>query len=584
MAWKRVFTRYWGRILSWGSIGLLWCIALTLGYIGIIKLGQGAAAAYTPTDSLYLALQLFALNTSFAPGPKPWELEVARFLAPVVAAYTLLLGIAYLFVEQVQSLRLAYLRNHVVICGLGRKGVLLAAAFRGRGLAVVVIDQDRDNPLLSACRELNIFVLIGDAASPEILRRAGVARAQILLAVSGDDPVNAEIAIHARNLAARRTGSPLNCLVHVVDSHLRELLRERELAIEEGAAFQLEFFSSYHLGALAMLDEYPPFGPAQRQPVLLVIGLGNMGRSLVVRAARMWRSSMATSGEQLRIFVVDRDAQSKVETLKLRYPRLTTVCDLTSLQMDIRRAEFQRADFLFDADGQPAVSSVYICLDDDSLGLSAALLLRQHLRGHSIPIVVRTASETGLATLLQQEGDADSAFADLRVFPLLERTCEPDLLLGGAHEILARAFHEHQTDTHAAAADSPAGDLSMLRWDELPDQVKESNRQAARQIGVALRAVGCSLAPLTDWDADSFEFAPEAVESIARLQHDQTHRQSSSARRASADRTRASRRKQRSAAVAWEDLSETEREKERMAMRALPRFLAQAGLQIVRVK
>src|SRR3712207_5394834 len=46
--------------------------------------------------------------------------------------------------DQLQSWRLRRLHGHVVICGLGDKGMLLTKAFREQGQPVVVIEQDDD--------------------------------------------------------------------------------------------------------------------------------------------------------------------------------------------------------------------------------------------------------------------------------------------------------------------------------------------------------------------------------------------------------------------------------------------------------
>jgi voltage-gated potassium channel Kch len=650
--WRRCVLRAW-RAGRWLIIGGLWLITLALGYVGFAKLSAATGQARSPWDLFYLALQLFILESGSAVGPKTWELELARLLAPTVAAYTAVQALADLFVEQFQGWRLRRIRGHVVICGLGRKGFLLAKAFHERGEQVVVIEQDEDDNLLQPCRDLGALVLIGDATDRETLCRAGVQRAKYIVAAGGDDGANAEIAVHARTLAAGRHGQPLTCLVHVVDPQLCDLLREREIGAGDDSAFRLEFFNVFDLGVRAMLEEYPPFGSRKQvdketgrqvravldgnlsvaetsssPPHLLVVGLGRMGRSLVVRAARSWRERQrvilsgsssqsplhgqsseacpapspgpsARTGwpdearepcrreSRLRITVIDWEADRKVETLHLRYPELHKVCELIPRQMDVRWPEFERADFLYDAGGRCAVTAVYICLDDDSLGLTTALALLQKLRGQRaqrVPIVVRMADDAGLATLLREAGRDSDSFADLHAFGLLERTCRPDLLLGGTHETLARAIHEDYVRGQAAAGQTALTNPAMLPWDELPENLKESNRWQADHIGVKLRAVGCGLAPLTDWDAESFEFTPEEVEQMARLEHERWIAERLRAGWTYAPDPKDLARKTSPDLVPWDELSEAEREKDRSSVRGLPRFLARAGLQVYRMK
>lgn len=59
----------------------------------------------------------------------------------------------------------------------------------------------------------------------------------------------------------------------------------------------------------------------------------------------------------------------------------------------------------------------------------------------------------------------------------------------------------------------------MVPGDELLESLKESNRRQADHIGVKLKAVGCGIAPLTDWEAERFQFTPEEVERMAEMEH-----------------------------------------------------------------
>lgn len=77
------------------------------------------------------------------------------------------------------------------------------------------------------------------------------------------------------------------------------------------------------------------------------------------------------------------------------------------------------------------MTAAYVCLDDDPLALSTGLVLLQRLAQTRVPIVVRLEDETGLATLL---GGVEGAcgYDSLRPFPLLARTCRPEVLVGPA--------------------------------------------------------------------------------------------------------------------------------------------------------
>jgi len=168
-------------------------------------------------------------------------LNVARVVAPLVAGYTALQALGQLLAEEFQSFRLRFLYRHVVICGLGRKGLILARAFLERGQAVVVIEQDAENDFVRQARDLGAAVLLGDAAEPSMLRKARVARATHLFARCGDDGVNAEIAVRAGQLVTSRSGPLLTCVLHrigrAVGSSWRVGVREVGTVGESGVEF-----------------------------------------------------------------------------------------------------------------------------------------------------------------------------------------------------------------------------------------------------------------------------------------------------------------------------------------------------------
>jgi len=54
-------------------------------------------------------------------------------------------------------LMIRFYRNHVVVCGLGERGLRLAKDFSQHGYRVVVIEGVKDNNLVELCRRLNIL-------------------------------------------------------------------------------------------------------------------------------------------------------------------------------------------------------------------------------------------------------------------------------------------------------------------------------------------------------------------------------------------------------------------------------------------
>jgi hypothetical protein len=322
----------------------------------------------------------------------------------------------------------------------------------------------------------------------------------------------------------------------LVHPQLCQLLREQELAADAHTPFRLELFNVFERGARTMLRVHPAWEPAAGKdgpsPHLLVVGLGRLGESLLVHAARDWYAEHRGTGKKLRISVVDLEAEQKLESLEARYPQLPACCELARHEIDVADIEFQKGRFLFDGEGSCDLDMVYVCLRDAALGLQAGLTIRQRLGRDEPQIVVRMGEASGMASLLWVDGGKRHPFGNVHPFGLLERTCTPTLVLDGTHEVLAQAVHEayrqgrrrkamerQQGEQDGQAEESLKKDKAMLPWESLPEPLKESNRRQVDHIRAMLQAAGYGIKPLTDWEAMFYEFEPEEVEFMARLEH-----------------------------------------------------------------
>ena len=318
------------------------------------------------------------------------------------------------------------------------------------------------------------------------------------------------------------------------------------------------------------------------RPHLLIVGLGAMGKSLTVHAAILWRIATDKAKKKLHITLVDKDADQKKEYLELQYPQLNDFWDLTPVTLDIDSPQFYQAKFLRDGHGRGLITMVYVCLDEDSRSLSAALALFQHLRHEEVPIVVQLAHDAGLATLLQGEDNGAGGFANLHAFGLLDRKCKTDLLLYGTHEILARAIHQDYLWSQKNMGLTLQTNPSLVPWDELPENIKESNRRQADDIGKKLKMVHCDMEPLTNWDAELFEFTPEEIEILAKREHQRWLNEHINEGWTYDPGAKNLNRKTSPFLLDWDELPEDFKRHNRDETRRLPSFLAEAGFQIFR--
>jgi hypothetical protein len=346
-------------------------------------------------------------------------------------------------------------------------------------------------------------------------------------------------------------------------------------------------FNIFERGARALLDIHSPFETLPQSqplaPAVLVVGLGRLGENLVVQTARTWHESYSQDQEKLRILVVDKESEAKVDSITKRFPRLSGCCDLISYQINPESPQFQNADFIFDESGNCAVSSIFVCLSNQTLGLQAALQLRHRINQNQPRIVVRMQEDSGLAKLLRTEPESGLASKNIVPFGLLQNTCTPDLVLGGIHEILAKAVHEDYLKQRLAEGLELGQKRSMVHWDDLPDDLRESNRRQVDHIRLKLLAVGYSIAPLSDWDASSYQFSSSEIETMAQLEHDYWVQERERKGWRFVAGPEDSKNKTHPDLLPWNQLSENAKEKDRQPAINLPKMLARAGFQVYKL-
>jgi voltage-gated potassium channel len=93
---------------------------------------------------------------------------------------------------------LQHLNGHVIICGFGRMGQILAEDLTSHGVAFVVIDVDERQ--IADGEELGYLTVTGDASDEDVLRAAGVERAKTLVSALDSDADNVFLTLTARTL------------------------------------------------------------------------------------------------------------------------------------------------------------------------------------------------------------------------------------------------------------------------------------------------------------------------------------------------------------------------------------------------
>jgi len=184
---------------------LFFFCTFTLGAMGYM------VAGWQPVEALY-----FMTITIFGVGYE----EVRDINTPALQGYTaaiIFLGTGsalYVFYALVQivtegqlkqalgATRMSHgihkLRDHVIICGLGRLGRILAKQLHQAGHPFVVLDTDEER--VQDAQALGYYALEGSALDENVLLDAEIKHAAVLATVLPEDADNVFITLSARNL------------------------------------------------------------------------------------------------------------------------------------------------------------------------------------------------------------------------------------------------------------------------------------------------------------------------------------------------------------------------------------------------
>ena len=135
-------------------------VAFMLGCWGYFSYEPEGGGHHSLSDAVYGSVKLFFLHA--APQPEThvgYALDVARYLAPIVAGWAALIALISLLHDRVQHMLIPLRRNHVVVCGLGYVGFEFLRQLRLAGYRAIVIEADQDNPRIKTCRDWGLSLI-----------------------------------------------------------------------------------------------------------------------------------------------------------------------------------------------------------------------------------------------------------------------------------------------------------------------------------------------------------------------------------------------------------------------------------------
>ncbi len=114
--------------------------------------------------------------------------------------YFILRGLTTLFGRNKMDKYIRKLNRHVIICGCGQTGSCIARDLQKARRSIVVIENDPAR--IAWLEQEGLLFIQGDSSDEDVLERAGVERAESLVATLGKDADNLFLTLSARSLNA----------------------------------------------------------------------------------------------------------------------------------------------------------------------------------------------------------------------------------------------------------------------------------------------------------------------------------------------------------------------------------------------
>jgi len=360
LGWLRGHSAHRSRVPT-----LVWVLGLVAVTIGIATWGFHQLTIkprLTWLQSSYRGVRIYTLDLGPAAGgssARPnWQLWVALFLAAALVTR----GAIALWRDRLRRTAMRHvLHNHVIVCGGGVHGTELVEALSGGRPAddpdaaqdeasgrtahdVVLVDVDAHAIGMQAPRGKYEWRLVGDGVLERTLLTAGVAHASWVIAITGNDYLNSQIASTVHKLVSDgKARDRLYSLIQVEDPALARFLEEDtglEDEPDQAAAARLPFvspFSANTIAAEALIDAaqtqdglplLEPRGSAA--PSILLAGDHPLIDALVLATLRRWHERILRSGDAppLRISIFGPDAVIRLDRLQQYWRPVPAVATL----------------------------------------------------------------------------------------------------------------------------------------------------------------------------------------------------------------------------------------------------------------
>lgn len=451
-------------------------VAFLLGMVGYESYYSLQNTATTMSDLAYLSLNLFFMQFA-AKETLPLALDIARWLAPSTLSYTLIKTLMSLMQGHIQRFRLRYLRGHAVVLGLNNRSMNIALSFKQHGFKTVVIDEDEHNRYWGELKKNKINILVANPADSAILTATNVSKAAYLFACTSIDTANLNVIYEVFRLKQGSVDGPtLNTVCQIDNRTLLHALNNRPLFATNHHKLTTRTINYNFVSARWLLNEFGPHkvitNLSQLNSFSVVILSDNVFTAeLILRLAEI---GIYGFSDKIRIVLVGANSAKICSDLEGHYPAIQELLTLEAvIPSRYNDSEFQSQL------KQIAPKLIYICAPETGDKLLALQSVCDLAFKPQI-VVCETDNQRSFEWLQGEYSKQKNVhFADVN-----SAICHYEDVFENRLDRIAIAVHHNYVAQQLAKGETAVQNSSLVSWDELPEVLKDANRNQADHAAI----------------------------------------------------------------------------------------------------
>lgn len=318
-------------------------------------------------------------------------------------------------------------REKIIIIGQSRMARNFAKDAAQKGKKIVLISTKEQNNFADELKFKGIKLVLAKDVNEKKLKLAGINHASSCFVASNDDEYNISMANLIGLYKKKKGGKKLKLIVGIENAQTRNLLIDQINSFNSTPYVSIRFYDIKQSVARHIYDQYSPNQYVDDSTVknnskaICIVGYNETSENFLIENCIL---SQFPDNNKLKIFLVCKDAQLKLETFMQKYPGLI---DFVSIYpVELHSASFSTLNnssfstkyvslstkYEWDQkfiENVPNIDAVYIFGEQDALIVSKALGFRQFLYSHTknirrVPIIGNLPENTSISSLLAQEG------------------------------------------------------------------------------------------------------------------------------------------------------------------------------------